>query len=148
VIYAGGDSESEQREKRLRIEDAIHATRAAIEEGIVPGGGIALYHAREVLAEKKTVGEKILYDILEEPFKKILANAGVEPYQIITKFPDRYTVYNVVTNQLENAFETGIVDPLKVIRTCLENAVSIASLLLTSGTAVVSLPEEKKDNLV
>lgn len=147
VIYAGGNSESEQREKRLRIEDAIHATRAAIEEGIVPGGGIALYHAREVLATRKTVGDRILYDILEEPFKKILTNAGVEPYQIIPKFPDRFTVFNVVTNQLENAFETGIVDPLKVVRTCLENAVSIASLLLTTGTAVTIIPEEKKEPL-
>ena len=148
VIYAGGNSESEQREKRLRIEDAIHATRAAIEEGIVPGGGVALYHAREVLIEKKNVGEKILYDILEEPFKKILTNAGVEPYQIIPKFPDKFTVFNVVTNQLENAFETGIVDPLRVIRVALENAVSISSLLLTSGTAVVSLPEDKSANPV
>ena len=144
VIYAGGNSESEQREKRLRIEDAIHATRAAIEEGIVPGGGVALYHARKVLAERKTVGDKILYDILVEPFKKILTNAGVEPYQIIPKLPDKVTVFNVVSNQLENAFETGIVDPLKVVRVALENAVSIASLLLTSGTAVVSIPEEKK----
>ena len=143
VIYAGGNSDTEIRERRLRIEDAINATRAAIEEGIIPGGGVPLFHARAVL-QGTTVGEKILSKILETPIKKLLENAGVDPHPIIYKLnsgtPNQ--VYDVVTNKFVDAFAKGVVDPLKVIRLALENAISVASSLLTTGASIIELPKD------
>lgn len=149
VIYAGGMSDTEVREKRLRIEDASHATKGAMEEGIIPGGGVALYEARSVLAGKKTVGEKILYEALEQPLVKILRNSGTgekEIWEIVSQLSKSPAgsaeVYDVVKKKFGNAFTLGVVDPLVVVRLALENAVSVASMILTTGAAVVEDKEK------
>jgi len=135
VIHAGGDSELEMKERFDRIEDAVCAARVAIEEGIVEGGGLALYKISQNL-KGKTLGVNIMREALEAPIKKIIENVGENSDVILSHMP-KDSGYNAVKKEYCNMVETGIIDPVKVTKSALENAVSIAGLLLTTGGAVV-----------
>ncbi len=151
VVHVGAATETEMKEKKARVEDALHATRAAIEEGIVPGGGVALVRAQSVLAKiKGTDDEKIGVDIvrksLEEPLRMIAQNAGAEGSIVLAKVresADKNFGYNALTDVYEDLVKSGVIDPTKVTRTALQNAASIAGLLLTTECVVVEKKEEK-----
>ncbi|MBK6421701.1 MAG: chaperonin GroEL [Gemmatimonadetes bacterium] len=151
VIHVGAATETEMKEKKARVEDALHATRAAVEEGIVPGGGVALLRAQSVLEKVKgTEDEKIGVDIvrraLEEPIRMIAQNAGAEGSIIVAKVresKDKTFGYNAATDTYEDLVKAGVIDPTKVTRTALQNAASIAGLLLTTECVVVERKEEK-----
>ncbi len=151
VIHVGAATETEMKEKKARVEDALHATRAAVEEGIVPGGGVALLRAQAVLEKVKgTEDEKIGVDIirrsLEEPIRMIAQNAGVEGSIIVAKIresKDKAFGYNAATDEFEDLVKAGVIDPTKVTRTALQNAASIAGLLLTTECVVVERKEDK-----
>ncbi|MBL8980233.1 MAG: chaperonin GroEL [Gemmatimonadetes bacterium] len=151
VIHVGAATETEMKEKKARVEDALHATRAAVEEGIVPGGGVALLRAQSVLEKVKgTEDEKIGVDIvrraLEEPIRMIAQNAGAEGSIIVAKVresKDKSFGYNAATDTYEDLVKAGVIDPTKVTRTALQNAASIAGLLLTTECVVVERKEEK-----
>ena len=137
------------REKKDRVDDALHATKAAIEEGIVPGGGAALLQARDSFEHDGSIGAQIVYDVCASPFKKILSNAGYEPekmYSIINEILDGeyWDGYNLKTDGVVNMKEAGIIDPLKVTRAALENAASVAGTILLTEAVVVDKPEETK----
>ena len=153
ILYIGAASEVEMKEKKDRVDDALAATRAAIEEGVVPGGGIALIRSLSALDnlkgenEDETVGIQIIRRAIEEPLRQICANAGVEGSVIITevsKQSDTNFGYNARTGAYVNMIETGIIDPSKVTRVALQNAASVASMIMTTECAVVNLPEESK----
>jgi chaperonin GroEL len=152
VIKVGAATEVEQKARQHKTEDALAATRAAIEEGIVPGGGVALLRALRALEEGKVEGEekigtKILKRALEEPIRQIAHNAGKDGSVIaaeVLKNEGNYG-YNALDDRYENLMEAGIVDPTKVVRSALENAVSAASMLLTTECVVADIPEEKKE---
>lgn len=146
VIYSGGSSEAEITEKRYRIEDAINAAKAAREEGIIPGGGVSLYHAREVLSGKETVGERILYEVLAEPIIRLWQNAGINESEWLHKLDRKRPelVLNVLTGEMGDAFEMGVVDPFKVPRLALENAVATAGMILTSGATITRIREKNE----
>jgi len=152
VIKVGAATEIEQKARKHKTEDALAATRAAIEEGIVPGGGVALLRCQEALKESKIEGEEriavsILERTLEEPIRIIAQNAGKDGAVIaaeVKKLPLTQG-YNAFNDKFEDFMETGIVDPAKVVRSCIENAVSAASMLLTTECIVVDKPEEKDD---
>jgi chaperonin GroEL len=152
VIKVGAATEIEQKARKHKTEDALAATRAAIEEGIVPGGGVALLRCQEALKESKIEGEEriavsILERTLEEPIRIIAQNAGNDGAVIaaeVKKLPLTQG-YNAFNDKFEDFMETGIVDPAKVVRSCIENAVSAASMLLTTECIVVDKPEEKDD---
>jgi len=149
IIHVGGNTESEMREKKDRVDDALHATKAAIEEGIVPGGGAALLQARDSFEHDGSIGAQIVYDVCASPFKKILSNAGYEPekmYSIINEILDGeyWDGYNLKTDEVVNMKEAGIIDPLKVTRAALENAASVAGTILLTEAVVVDKPEETK----
>ncbi len=151
VINVGAATETEMKEKKARVEDALHATRAAVEEGIVPGGGVALLRAQSVLEKVKgTEDEKIGVDIvrraLEEPIRMIAQNAGAEGSIIVAKVresKDKSFGYNAATDTYEDLVKAGVIDPTKVTRTALQNAASIAGLLLTTECVVVERKEDK-----
>ena len=151
VIHVGAATETEMKEKKARVEDALHATRAAVEEGIVPGGGVALLRAQSVLEKVKgTEDEKIGVDIvrraLEEPIRMIAQNAGAEGSIIVAKVresKDKNFGYNAATDAYEDLVKAGVIDPTKVTRTALQNAASIAGLLLTTECVVVERKEDK-----
>ncbi len=151
VIKVGAATETEQKEKQHRTEDALNATRAAIEEGIVPGGGVALVRAISVLDDVKTVnsdeetGINILRRALEEPLRQIAHNAGREGSVILAEVKKRKQRegYNADKDKYEDLVEAGIIDPTKVTRSALQNAASIASMFLTTEAVVTDLPEEK-----
>jgi len=151
VIHVGAATETEMKEKKARVEDALHATRAAVEEGIVPGGGVALLRAQSVLDKiKGTDDEKIGVDIvrraLEEPIRMIAQNAGAEGSIVVAKVKeskDKNTGYNAATDNYEDLVKSGVIDPTKVTRTALQNAASIAGLMLTTECVVVERKEEK-----
>jgi chaperonin GroEL len=151
VINVGAATETEMKEKKARVEDALHATRAAVEEGIVPGGGVALLRAQAVLGKfKGDSDEKIGVDIvrraLEEPIRMICFNAGAEGSIIVEKVreaKDKNFGYNALTDEYEDLVAAGVIDPTKVTRTALQNAASIAGLLLTTECVVVERKEEK-----
>jgi len=152
VIKVGAATEAEMKEKKARIEDALHATRAAVEEGIVPGGGIAFIRAKDVLtklslSEEEQVGVAILTKALDAPIMQIAQNAGKEGAVILeeVKKLDGNKGYNAATDTYEDLVVAGIVDPTKVTRSALENAASIASLMLTTEAAVTDIPEKKED---
>lgn len=153
IIKVGAATESELKEKKARIEDALHATRAAVEEGIVPGGGVAFLRVRSILEHLKLVGDEkvgvnILYKSLEEPLRQIAMNAGKEGSVIVEEVVKMTgnKGYNAATDKLgEDMVEAGIVDPTKVTRSALENAASIAGLLLTTEAIVTDIP--KKDDM-
>ncbi len=156
IIHVGGNTEAELKEKKDRVDDALNATKAAIEEGIVPGGGAALLHAREVL-ETDSIGSKIVYEACGKPFETILKNAGYSD-QDIFYFKNKTSDFghnenetwlgmNIKTEQIVNMKEAGIIDPAKVTRTALENAASVAGTILLTEVVVVPQPEEKdKEN--
>jgi len=150
VINVGAATESEMKEKKALVEDALHATRAAVEEGIVPGGGVALLRAQAALDKLKIkdhdekIGVDILSRALEHPIRQIAANAGAEGSIVVAKVREGQGGfgYNAQTDEYEDLVEAGVIDPTKVVRTALQNAASIAGLLLTTEAVVVEVPEE------
>jgi len=153
IITVGAATEIEMKEKKARIEDALHATRAATEEGIVPGGGIALLRVRSKLDDLKlsgdeSIGVKIVTRALEEPVRMIASNAGQEGSVIVQKLleeKDAKTGYDAESDEVTDMVKAGIIDPTKVTRSALQNAASIAALMLTTEALVTEKPEEKKD---
>jgi chaperonin GroEL len=151
VLYIGAASEVEMKEKKARVEDALHATRAAVEEGIVPGGGVALLRALKALNGLKgenadqEVGFDIIARAVQAPLRTIAANAGVEGSIVVQKVLDGKDNfgYNARTEVYEDLIKAGVIDPTKVTRSALENAASVAGLLLTTEAVVVEKPEEK-----
>jgi len=151
VINVGAATETEMKEKKARVEDALHATRAAVEEGIVPGGGVALLRAQRVLKDMQLddadeqVGIRIVERALEEPIRQIVANAGKEGSIIVERVRNNESTnfgYNARTDVYEDLVEAGVIDPTKVTRTALQNAASIAGLLLTTEAVVTEKPEK------
>jgi chaperonin GroEL len=152
VINVGAATETEMKEKKARVEDALHATRAAVEEGIVPGGGVALIRAQKALdkirgsADEK-IGVEIVRRAIEEPIRAIASNAGVEGSIVLAKVKEskeKNFGYNAATDSYEDLVKAGVIDPTKVTRTALQNAASIAGLLLTTECVVVEKKEENK----
>ena len=153
IIKVGAATETELKEKKARVEDALHATRAAVEEGIVPGGGVALVRAVpavqaliKTLEGDEKIGAQIVLRSLEEPLRQIVGNAGEEGAVVVAKVlesKDQHYGYNAATGQFEDLVKAGVIDPTKVTRTALQNAASIAGLLLTTEALVVELPEPK-----
>jgi chaperonin GroEL len=151
IVHVGGNTETEVKEKKDRVDDALNATKAAIEEGIVPGGGAALLYAREAISNRETVGGKIVYKACSSPFIKILTNAGyeeMEAFALINNLggDDNWKGYNLTSNTFVDMKEAGIIDPTKVTRTALENAASVAGTLLLTECTVVDKPEEKSSS--
>jgi len=152
VINVGAATESEMKEKKARVEDALHATRAAVEEGIVPGGGVALLRAQGALKGLKLddsdeqIGVDIVRRAVEEPLRMIVQNAGGEGSIVVEKIrssKDKNFGYNALTDTYEDLVSSGVIDPTKVTRTALQNAASIAGLLLTTEAIVVEKKEDK-----
>jgi chaperonin GroEL len=151
IVYVGGNTETEMREKKDRVEDALHATKAAIEEGIVPGGGAALIHARVGITDIGNIGADIVYNACASPLKKILNNAGYNQEDIfmaITSISggDYWYGWDLKTEDFVNMKDAGIIDPSKVTRTALQNAASVAGTILLTEAVVVDKPEDKKDD--
>jgi chaperonin GroEL len=153
IIKVGAATETEMKEKKARVEDALHATRAAVEEGIVPGGGVALLHASNVL-EKLTLdgdeqfGVTIVRRACEEPVRQIVVNCGTEGAVVVEKIKARNEPnfgFNATTEHYEDLVKAGVIDPTKVTRTALQNAASIASLMLTTEAMICGLVEETGD---
>jgi chaperonin GroEL len=152
VLEVGAATEVEMKEKKARVEDALHATRAAVEEGIVPGGGVAYLRALKVLENLKgenddqTIGIGIIVKALEEPLRQIVNNTGLEGSVILQKVKEGKDDFgfNAQTEEYENLIKSGVIDPTKVTRMALENAASVAALLLTTEAVVVEKPEEEK----
>jgi len=151
VINVGASTETEMKEKKARVEDALHATRAAVEEGIVAGGGVALLRCAKaidsvVLAGDEKIGSQIVRRAIEYPIRMLCANAGVEPGVVVQKVSENTGNYgyNVATDKYEDLVKAGVVDPTKVTRTALQNAASIAGLLLTTECMITEIPEKKE----
>ena len=157
IIHVGGNSELEMKETKDRVDDALHATKAAIEEGIVPGGGAALLYAREAITEKEVkfgsdihIGKKIVYKACAAPFMKILTNAGYtegECYGLINGLggDDNWKGYNIKSGNFVDMKEAGVIDPSKVTRSALENAASVAGVVLLTEAAIVEVNNDKKE---
>jgi len=153
VIKVGAATETEMKEKKARVEDAMHATKAAVEEGIVPGGGVALLRGVKALNTLKLEGDQqigvnLVKRAIEDPMRWIANNAGVEGSIVVQKVlesKDEEWGFNAQEEKYENLVQAGVIDPAKVVRTALQNASSIASLLLTTEAMVCDIPEEKKD---
>jgi chaperonin GroEL len=154
VIKVGAATEIEMKEKKARVEDALHATRAAVEEGVVPGGGVALIRAQkaldklEGLNEDQTVGIAILRRSIEEPLRQIVENAGEDPAVVLNKVKDGKGSYgyNAATGDFGDLIEAGILDPTKVTRLALQNAASVAGLLLTTEVMVAEAPKDEPEH--
>jgi chaperonin GroEL len=152
VIKVGAYTETEMKEKKARVEDALHATRAAVEEGIVPGGGVALIRALvaiekiDGLSDEQAVGVAIIRRACEEPCRQIAANAGKEGSIIVqgVRQGKGGHGYNAQTDKFEDLFESGVIDPTKVVRSALQNAASVASLLITTEAMVVEKAKDEK----
>jgi chaperonin GroEL len=153
IIKVGAATETEMKEKKARVEDAMHATKAAVEEGIVPGGGVALLRASKALDGLKLegdqlVGLQIIRRAIEEPMRWIATNAGQEGSIVVSKVKDMKNSdegFNAATEIYEDLVKAGVIDPAKVVRSALQNASSIAALLLTTEALVSEIPEEKKE---
>jgi len=151
VIKVGATTETELSEKKLRIDDALHATKAAVEEGVVPGGGLTLYRAiseleKINLAKDQQIGLEIVKKALEEPIRQIAANSGKEGAEVIAKIKDNKNEkygYNADKDNYEDLFDAGVLDPTKVVRNTLQNSTSIASMVLTTEALVTDFDEEK-----
>jgi chaperonin GroEL len=150
VIRVGAATEIEMKEKKARVEDALHATRAAVEEGVVPGGGVALIRSLSALenlrnGEEEKVGVNIVRKALEDPCRWIAANAGWEGSVVVDKVKNNKGPFgfNAATEEFEDLMKAGIIDPTKVVRTALQNAASVASLLLTTECMVAEKPDER-----
>jgi chaperonin GroEL len=151
VVKVGAATETEMKEKKARVEDALHATRAAVEEGIVAGGGVALIRAQSVLAGLKVTDEQrsgvnIIRRAIEEPLRQIAANAGEEGSIVVQKVRDGSGSfgYNAATNEYGDLLAAGVIDPAKVVRSALQNAASVASLMLTTEALIAERPKEEK----
>ncbi len=151
VIHVGAATETEMKEKKARVEDALHATRAAVEEGVIPGGGVALLRSIPALGAMKAdgdelIGVNIVRRALEAPIRFIAENAGVEGSVVVDKVKHEKGAfgYNAQTDVFEDLMKAGVIDPTKVARTALENAASISALLLTTEAVITDKPEEKK----
>jgi chaperonin GroEL len=151
VIKVGAATETEMKEKKARVEDALHATRAAVEEGIVPGGGVALLRSQSVLdgvkvSDDEAVGVRIIRRAIEEPLRQIVGNAGEEGSIIVQKVREGQGNfgYNARTNQYGDLVQQGVIDPAKVVRSALQNAASVAGLMLTTEALVAEKPKEEK----
>lgn len=154
LIKVGAATETELKERKLRVEDALHATRAAVEEGIVPGGGVALLRARRTLAGltgsslDETSGIRLVSRALEEPLRRIVSNGGDEPSVILNRVdesPDHAFGYNAATRTYGDLLQMGVIDPAKVTRLALQNAASIASLILTTDCMIATAPRQPSD---
>jgi chaperonin GroEL len=152
VVKVGAATETEMKEKKARVEDALHATRAAVEEGIVPGGGVALLRCQRVLEglgdnEEQKAGVSIIRRSLEEPLRRIAENAGIDGSIVVDKVRNAKGSqgFNAQTEEYEDLLKAGVIDPTKVVRTALQNAASVSSLLLTTEAMVAEKPEEKKE---
>jgi chaperonin GroEL len=151
VIKVGAATETEMKEKKARVEDALHATRAAVEEGIVPGGGVALLRAVRALdgfkvLDDEQIGVNIVKRACEEPVRQIVGNAGFEGAIVIEKIrsnSDANYGFNAATAQYEDLVKSGVIDPTKVTRSALQNASSIAALMLTTEAMIAEIPEKK-----
>jgi len=151
VIKVGAATEVEMKEKKARVEDALHATRAAVEEGIVPGGGVALIRAQASLdgiklaSEEQRVGVTIVRRAIEEPLRQIIANAGGEPSVVVNKVREGKGGfgYNARTNQYVDLIKDGVIDPTKVVRTALQNAASVAGMMLTTEAMIAEKPKKE-----
>jgi chaperonin GroEL len=149
VVKVGGATETEMKERKARFEDALHATHAAVEEGVLPGGGVALLRARSRLAglrgenEEQDAGIKIVLRALEEPLRQLVANGGGQPSVVVSRVAEREGNfgYNALTGEYGDMVEMGILDPCKVTRAALQNAASIASLVLTTDCMIARIPE-------
>lgn len=152
IIHVGGNSELEMKEKKDRVEDALHATRAAIAEGIVPGGGIALLQSATAVKSNSSTGYQIIAAACAMPLTKILTNAGyssIEVSDIVAQIvfnPDMWTGWNIKEENLDNMKEAGIIDPFKVTRTALENAASVAGTILLTECVVADEPSQNGSN--
>ena len=152
VISVGAATEIEMKEKKARVEDALHATRAAVEEGIVPGGGVALIRCIEAVekmkldVEDEATGAKIVARALEEPLRQLAINAGDEGATVVQEVKSKKGAigYNAETGVFEDMLKAGVIDPTKVTRTALQNASSVASLLLTTEVLIAEIPEPEK----
>jgi len=152
VVKVGAATETEMKEKKARVEDALHATRAAIEEGIVAGGGVALLRAQKGLdaldgSTEFNAGVSIIRKAIEEPLRRIAENAGIDGSIVVDKVKNAKgnMGFNAQTETYEDLIKAGVIDPTKVVRTALQNATSVASLLLTTEAMVAEKPEEKSD---
>jgi len=152
VVKVGAATEVEMKEKKARVEDALHATRAAVEEGIVPGGGVALIRASAGLgnlrvSEDEKVGVRIIQKALDEPLRWIVSNAGQDGAVVLDKVKNGKGAFgfNAATEDFEDLVKAGIVDPTKVVRTALQNAASVAGLMITTEAMIADKPEKKKD---
>jgi chaperonin GroEL len=152
VIKVGGASEVEVKERKDRVDDALHATRAAVEEGIVPGGGTALLYARKALDglkgenDDQTRGVDIIRKAVETPLRQIAQNAGVDGAVVagnLLREGDEKQGFNAATDTYENLVQAGVIDPTKVVRTALQDAASVAGLLITTEATISELPEDK-----
>jgi len=154
IIGVGAATETEMKEKKARVEDALHATRAAVEEGIVPGGGVALIRCLTALEglqlqdEDEQMGVRIIKRALEEPTRVLAHNAGVEGSVVVQEVKRRKgnEGYNVATNEYEDLVKAGVVDPTKVTRAALQNAASIAGLLLTTECLITEAPKNEDES--
>jgi chaperonin GroEL len=151
IVYVGGNTETEMKEKKDRVEDALHATKAAIEEGIVPGGGMALLHARNGIKDFNNIGSKIVYEVCSSPFKKILSNAGYVQEDIYNALSgatggDYWYGFNLKEDDFDDMKKIGVIDPTKVTRTALQNAASVAGTILLTEAVVVDKLEDNKDD--
>ena len=151
LIKVGAATETELKEKKARVEDAMHATKAAVEEGIVPGGGVALIRAQKSLeklelAGDEQIGGNIVKRAIEEPMRQIAINAGFEGSVVVEKVKEmkQDMGFNALTEKYEDMIKGGILDPTKVVRIALQNAASIAGLLLTTEGLIAELPEDDK----
>jgi len=138
------------KEKKARVDDAMHATKAAVEEGIVPGGGVALIRAQASLSGLKVTGDRsigvdIIRRAMEEPLRQIVSNAGGEPAVVLNRVREGKDDfgYNALTGTYEALIQAGVIDPAKVVRSALQNAASVASLLITTEAAIANKPEKK-----
>src|SRR6185436_4916410 len=151
VIKVGAATETEMKEKKARVEDALHATRAAVEEGIVAGGGVALLRAQSALDglkldDEQRFGVQIIKRAMEEPLRQIVQNAGLEGSIVVNKVREGKDDfgYNAASDQYGNLLGMGVIDPVKVVRTALQNAASVASLMLTTECLVAERPKDEK----
>ena len=157
IVRVGAATETELKEKKHRVEDALRATRAGVEEGMVPGGGVALLHARESIKDNlglegdEQTGARILYRALEEPLRQLAKNAGADGAVVAQEIRRRqqeennpFLGFEVIEGQYVNMYEAGIIDPAKVTRSAVQNAASIASMILTTEALITDIPEENK----
>jgi chaperonin GroEL len=152
VIKVGATTETEMKEKKARVEDALNATKAAVEEGIVPGGGVALIRARAALDNLKLVGDEqigveIIKKALEYPIRQIAENAGFEGSIVVDKIVQNENVafgFNAATEEYTNMIEAGVIDPTKVTRSALQNAASVSGLMITTEATITEIPEKKE----